>query len=189
MYGGGTPIPATVAMSLGMYFAEHCRGEFHNHFITFSRNPQLVEIKGNDLVEKVRYCETFNEVANTSIQKVFELILSAAVKNKLPQEDLPETLYFISDMEFDWCTQDAGLTNFEYAKKLFEAHGYRLPKVVFWNVQSRNRQQPVSMNERGVILISGCTPRIFSMVAGGKFDPVLLMKEVLLSERYAPVCA
>ncbi|MBQ6721836.1 MAG: DUF2828 family protein, partial [Clostridia bacterium] len=76
MYGGGTPIPATVAMSLGMYFAEHCRGEFHNHFITFSRNPQLVEIKGNDLVEKVRYCETFNEVANTSIQKVFELILS-----------------------------------------------------------------------------------------------------------------
>ena len=45
------------------------------------------------------------------------------------------------------------------------------------------------MNEQGVILISGCTPRIFSMAASGQFDPVLLMKEVLLSERYAPVCA
>ena len=148
-----------------------------------------MKIKGKDLVEKVQYCETFNECANTNIQKVFELVLSAAVKNKLPQEDLPETLYFISDMEFDSCANGAGLTNFEYAKKLFEDHGYKLPQVVFWNVQSRNQQQPVSMNEQGVILISGCTPRIFSMVASGKFDPVLLMKEVLLSERYAPVCA
>lgn len=189
MYWGGTPIPATIALSLGMYFAEHCKGEFHNHFITFSHNPKLVEIKGKDLVEKVQYCETFNECANTNIQKVLELILSTAVKNKLPQEELPETLYFISDMEFDSCANDASLTNFEYAKKLYEDHGYQLPKVVFWNVQSRNQQQPVSMNEQGVILISGCTPRIFSMVANGKFDPVLLMKEVLLSERYAPICA
>jgi len=188
MYWGGTPIPATIALSLGMYFAEHCKGEFHNHFITFSHNPKLVEIKGKDLVEKVQYCETFNECANTNIQKVFDLILSTAVKNKLPQEELPEMLYFISDMEFDCCADNAELTNFEHAKKLFEDHGYKLPQVVFWNVQSRNQQQPVSMNEQGVILISGCTPRIFSMVANGKFDPVLLMKEVLLSERYAPIC-
>ncbi len=189
MYGGGTPIPATVALSLGLYCAERCRGEFHNHFITFSHSPKLVEIRGGDLVEKVRYCESFNECANTSIRRVFELILSAAVKNRLPQEELPETLYIISDMEFDSCAKDASLTNFEYAKMRFEAQGYRLPKVVFWNVQSRNRQQPVRMNEQGVVLVSGCTPRIFSMVAGGTFDPVRLMKEVLLSDRYAPICA
>lgn len=189
MYWGGTPIPATVALSLGIYFAEHCTGEFHNHFITFSHNPRLVEIKGKDLVEKVKYCETFNECANTDVQKVFELILSTAVKNRLPQEEMPKTLYVISDMEFDCCARNAELTSFEHAKKLFEDYGYRLPNVVFWNVQSRNRQQPVSMNEQGVILVSGCTPRIFSMVANGRFDPVLLMKEVLLSERYAPICA
>ena len=92
-------------------------------------------------------------------------------------------------MEFDCCANDASLTNFEHAKKLYEAYGYKLPKIVFWNVQSRNQQQPVRMNEQGVILISGCTPRIFSIAANGKFDPVMLMKEVLLSERYAPVCA
>ena len=53
-------------------------------------------------------------------------------------------------------------TLFEYAKQLFEAHGYTLPRVVFWNVQSRNRQQPVIQNEQGVALVSGCTPRIFN---------------------------
>ena len=189
MFWGGTPIPATVALSLGMYFAERCKGEFHNHFITFSRNPRLVEIKGKDLVEKVRYCETFNECANTDISRVFDLILCTAVKNRLKQKELPETLYIISDMEFDSCADNARMTNFEYAKKQFANHGYKLPKVVFWNVQSRNHQQPIRMNAQGVILVSGCTPRLFSMVADGKFDPVLLMKEVLLSERYAAICA
>ncbi len=189
MYWGGTPIPATVALSLGIYFAERNTGEFHNHFITFSTNPRLVEIKGQDLVEKVRYCKSFDECSNTNIQKVFELVLSAAVRNGIPQKDMPETLFFISDMEFDYCTVDSGLTNFEYAKKLFEDHGYRLPLIVFWNVQSRNEQQPVSMNDKGVILVSGCTPRIFAMVANGQFDPIAFMKDVLLSERYAPICA
>ena len=61
----------------------------------------------------------YNEVANTNIQKVFELILAAAKKNSVPQEDLPKKLYIISDMEFDYCVEDASLTNFEYAKKLF----------------------------------------------------------------------
>ena len=102
---------------------------------------------------------------------------------------MPETLYFISDMEFDCCADNAKPTNFEYAKKLFEDHGYKLPKVVFWDVQSRNQQQPVKMNEQGVILVSGCTPRLFSMVASGTFDPAIFMKEVLLSDRYAPICA
>ena len=181
--------PGAIAMSLGMYFAERCTGEFHNHFITFSENPRLVEIKGKDLVEKVRYCRTFNECSNTNIQKVFELILSAAVQNRLPQRDLPETIYIISDMEFDYCAEDADMTNFEHAKKLFEDYGYRLPKVVFWNVQSRNQQQPVRMNEKGVTLVSGFSPRIFSMVAGRDTDPYSFMKEILCSERYAPVCA
>ena len=183
MYSG-QPMAAAVAQSLAIYFAQHNKGAFHNHFITFSTNPQLVEIKGADIVEQVRYCSTFNEVADTNIQRVFELILSAAVQNRLPQRELPSTMYIISDMEFNWCTQDASMTNFDYARDLYRQHGYRLPRVVFWNVQSRNRQQPVSMNEQGVALVSGCTPRIFSQVMSGEMDPMRNMLNVLLSERY-----
>ena len=185
-------MPATVALSLGIYFAERNKGAFKNHFITFSENPQLVEIKGSDIVEKVQYCETYDEVANTNIQKVFELILNTAKNNHLLQEELPEKLYIISDMEFDYCTRDASLTNFEYAKKIFEEAGYKLPEVIFWNVASRNRQQPVSKNEQGVLLVSGCTPRIFSMVADGSLSestPYEFMLEVLGSERYEKIVA
>ena len=75
------------------------------------------------------------------------------------------------------------------AKRRYKEKGYRLPEVVFWNVASRNRQQPVTKNEQGVVLVSGATPRIFSMVAGGNLSPYTFMMEVLQSERYAPIAA
>ena len=188
MYSYGEPMPATVALSLGIYFAERNVGSFRNHFITFSEKPQLVQIKGETILEKVRYCHNFNEVANTNIQKVFELILRTAVKNKVPQTEMPSTLYIISDMEFDCCAEGADITNFEYAKKIFAEAGYRLPRVVFWNVQSRN-QQPVTQNEQGVALVSGCSPRIFNMLKSGILSPLGYMLDVLGTERYQRIAA
>ena len=189
MYGYGEPMPATVALSLGIYFAERNTGAFRNHFITFSEKPQLVEIKGETILEKVRYCHNYNEVANTNIQKVFELILRAAVKNKVPQTEMPSTLYIISDMEFDYCAEGADITNFEYAKKIFAEAGYQLPRVVFWNVQSRNQQQPVTQNEQGVALVSGCSPRIFNMLKSGILSPLGYMLDILGAERYEMIAA
>ena len=189
MYSRTDPMPATVALSLGIYYAERNTGAFRNHFITFSERPQLVEIKGKTILEKVRYCSQYNEGANTNIQKVFELILQTAVKNKVPQSEMPSTLYIISDMEFDYCTKGAELTNFEYAKKIFAEAGYQLPKVVFWTVQSRNQQQPVTQNEEGVALVSGCSPRIFNMLQSGNLSPLGYMLEILGTERYAKIAA
>lgn len=189
MYWEGNPLPASVALSLGIYFAENNEGAFANHFIEFSENPQLIEIKGETFADKVRFIETFNEIGNTDIQKVFELILNAAVKNNVSQEELPKTLYIISDMEFDCCTRGADITNFEYAKKLFEGEGYTLPNVVFWNVQSRNAQQPVKKNEQGVALVSGCTPKLFDMVMSGELDPYAFMLEAVCNERYEKIAA
>ena len=189
MYRGSDPLPAAVALSLGIYFAERNTGAFHNHFITFSHNPQLVEIKGDDIFSKVRYCHDYNEVANTDIQKVFELILNAAVRNSVPQSELPSTLYIISDMEFDACARNGSVTNFEQAKRLFATRGYQFPRVVFWNVASRNRQQPVTQNEQGVALASGCTPRILAMLQSDSLSPMAYMMQILDSERYRNIAA
>ncbi len=189
MYWQADPLPAAVAQSLGIYFAERNKGAFRNHFITFSMTPQLVEIKGRDILDKLRYCSSYNECANTNLEAVFQLILNTAVHNHLHQSDMPEKLYIISDMEFDCCASNAGLSNFELAKRMFEAAGYRLPKIVFWNVASRSRQQPVTENEQGVALVSGCSPRIFSMVMEDLLSPYEFMLSVLNTERYAPIAA
>lgn len=189
MYSQMGPSPASVALSLGLYFAERNKGIFKNHFIEFSERPQLIEIKGETFVDRLRYVTSFNEIANTNLEAVFDLILNAAVRNHVSQEELPTKLIIISDMEFDRCVGDASLSNFEHAKRKYAAAGYKLPEVVFWNAASRNRQQPVKKNERGVCLVSGVTPRIFSMLAGGELSPYAFMMEVLGGERYAKIAA
>ncbi len=181
--------PAAVAQSLGIYFAQRNTGAFKNHFITFSMRPRLIEIKGKDICDQLRYCMSYNEAANTDLQAVFQLLLRTATQNNLKQSDMPDTLYIISDMEFDGCAKNSSLSNFEQAKQEFAAHGYRLPKIVFWNVASRNQQQPVTQNEQGVVLVSGCTPRIFSMVMDGCLSPYQYMCMVLGTERYAGIAA
>ncbi len=189
MYGGKTVLPIQVAHSLALYFAERNEGAFAGHFITFSESPQLVKIKGKDMYEKVNYCASFSEVANTNVAKVFDLILSTAVKNKLSQSEMPASIYVVSDMEFDDCVDGAEETNFEYAKRKFEEAGYRLPKLVFWNVDSRNRQQPVLSGENGVALVSGCSPKLFEQLSRGFVDPYRFMMEVVSAERYRNIYA
>lgn len=183
------PLSAMVAQSLGIYFAERNTGAFNNHFITFSTNPQLVQIKGKDIYEKVDYCFSFNEVADTNIEKVFNLLLKVAEKGNLKQKDMPDTVYIISDMEFNRCVRHATAKNFDAAESLFRNAGLKLPKIVFWNVASRNRQQPVTQDKNGVILVSGCTPNIFERVVSGETNPYKFMMEVLGSERYERIVA
>ncbi len=187
-FGGIRPIDA--ALSLGIYFAEHNRGEFANHFITFSEKPRLVEIKGRDIVDKVRYCDTFNEVANTNLEAVFMLILRTAVKNKVSAADMPSKLYIISDMQFDCCVvggNDDVL--FKAMRKLYNKYGYDLPEIVFWNVNARCDAMPVTRSETGAALVSGYTPAVFDMVMGGEIAPEAVMDKILASKRYAAITA
>ena len=189
MYWDAKPRHAAVALSLGLYFAEHNTGLYKNHFIEFSARPQLIEIKGDTFADRLRYVASFNEVANTNLEAVFDLILKSPVENNVSASELPAKLIIISDMEFDRCVSNACSTNFKNAKAKFEAHGYNLPDIVFWNVASRNRQQPITKNEQGVALVSGCTPRLFEMVASGTVNPYAFMLEVVESERYAKIVA
>jgi len=189
MHGSGKPMPAMVAMSLGLYFAERNTGAFANHFITFSNTPRMVEVKGKDLATKLQCISSYSEVADTNIQAVFELILKTAIKNHVPAEEMPERIFIVSDMEFNCCATNADMTNFQYAKKIFEEAGYKLPKVIFWNVASRVQQLPVTKNEQGVTLVSGCNAKLFEQVLSDHADPCEFMREVLNSSRYEKIVA
>ncbi|MCR5540959.1 MAG: DUF2828 family protein [Ruminococcus sp.] len=188
--GMGNIRPIDAALSLGIYFAEHNKGAFANHFITFSHKPRLVKIEGKDIVDKVKYCSTFNEVANTNLEAVFTLILRTAVKNKLKQADMPSKLYIISDMQFDYCIIGGNSEPmFREMRKLYRKYGYELPEVIFWNVNSRCDAVPVTRSETGAALVSGYSPAVFDMVIGGECSPEAVMDKILSSERYAAVKA
>ena len=50
-------------------------------------------------------------------------------------------------------------------------------------------QQPVRCDETGTALVSGCNPRIFSMLKQGILSPYAFMMSVLGSGRYAVIAA
>ena len=197
--GGNTTVTALdVANALAIYFAEHSSGEFKDKYITFSERPQLVDFsKADSLHDKLQIALTYDECANTNIEKVFDLILTIAIKHNMRQEDMPKNILIISDMEFDSCAT-SGDSNmwrrnrpnqrlFEIITQRYADAGYQLPRLVFWNVNSCTGTIPVKENELGVALVSGFSVNIVKMVMSNKLDPYECLLETLNSERYAPI--
>jgi hypothetical protein len=181
----GSTTALSVANALAIYFAERCKGAFQNTYITFSTNPQLVDLsKGSSLKEKLQIAGAHSEVANTDIYKVFQLILNTAVKNKMSQKDIPENIVIISDMEFDSCAVNAKANLFQEIDRLYRTHGYKLPRLIFWNVNARTNTIPVKENQLGVALVSGFSIQIADMVMSTQVDPYNCLLEILADERY-----
>lgn len=176
--------PMSVSVSLAIYFAERNKGQFKDHFITFSSNPQLQKIAGKTLQEKIMFLEKADWEQTTDLQAVFEVILNTAKANNTPVEEMPETIYIISDMEFNSCVR--GDTNFKNIEQKYKEAEYKLPNLVFWNVDARNKQVPVEQNQSGVTLVSGLSPSTFRLAVENK-SPIELVEDVINSPRYTNI--
>lgn len=188
-----------VANALAIYFAERASGQFKNTYITFGGNPHIVDFsKCKTLRDKIMLAKENEDCMNTDIAKVFRLILRTAVDNNMPQEDMPKRVLIISDGEFDgMCYASRGSvysrssndmrTLFGSLAEEFNDNGYRLPKLVFWNVNSRTCTIPIKENDAGVVLVSGFSPAIVKMVLSNNTDPYKALLEQIDSERYQPV--
>ena len=181
-----------VANALAIYFAERSSGQFKDRYITFSNRPQIVDFSNcASLHAKIQKALRHNEVADTNIEKVFDLILTTAINGKMHQEDLPQNILIISDMEFNACARcNSGRPNqtlFNTIAQKYARAGYKMPRLVFWNVNSRTGTIPVKENDLGVALVSGFSVNVAKMVMSGKTDPFECLLETLNSERYAPV--
>jgi hypothetical protein len=185
-----------VCNALGIYCAEHCTGPFKDKYITFSERPQYVDLsKAKSLAEKLSIAYSHDEIANTNLEAVFDLVLQTAVDHKLKQEDIP-TLVILSDMEID-AGADFGTRLYgrnynahktalmEQIKKRYEAAGFNLPRTAWWNIASRSGTIPLQQNsETGIILCSGYSQNTFKMLASNKMDPYEVLLETINVERY-----
>lgn len=185
--------PINVAISLGMYCADKAKGPFAHNYVSFSRTPRLVEVNGVDFCDKVARIYETNLCENTNIEATFDMLLNTALKSHCSQADLPQNLIVISDMEFDRArghsfygsnfNEGACCTLMENIEKKWNAHGYKMPHLIYWNVDARQDNIPMKV-KAGVSFVSGMSPSIFQQIMTGKtaYD---LMYEVLDSERYA----
>ena len=181
--------PALISQALGLYYAERCVGAFHNCFITFESTPHLMEVKGNNLADKLRYIQSAPWGGSTNLEAVFDLILRTAVSRGIPQEEMPSVLYIISDMEFNAAFRNPGMTLFDNACESFRYSGYELPAIVFINVNSWQMQAPVKAHTKGAALASGAGVSTFQHKFDGNVTPMSHMLRVLNGARYARIHA
>ena len=190
MTGVGANAAINVAIGLGMYCAERIGGPFKNHYISFSSRPQLIKIEGVDFVDKARRIYQTNLCENTDLLKTFRMLKNIA-KTCNP-EDIPETIVVISDMQIDigscfnrWHNSQNVKTEMEMMRKEWEREGLKMPRLVYWNVQSRNSANFLD-DGPDVTYVSGCSPTIFKSVLTGKTGWDLCL-EVLEGKRYEAI--
>ena len=206
--GSMSGVPMEAAVSMGAYIADKAHGPFANHFITFSANPKLVRFEGVDIVDKFNRCVNANWGMNTNVAAVFDMLLNTAKKKHVKVEDMPTRIYIFSDMEFDKCmTFDSNYHNdswsywdsckhpsstqevnsdLEKIKRKWDAAGYQMPSVIFWNLNARNNRIPAIGD--GFSYVSGFSPSMIDSILSGK-DGYDLMLDKLMSKRYAAVVA
>ena len=180
-------LPMASSIGLGMYFAEHATGAFHNMFMTFSSRPKMEKLHGATLFDKVRNMGHADWGMNTDLDAVFRCVLNTAVNNNIASEELPKAIVIISDMQIDSCLR-CSKDFHEHAKKMFAEHGYTLPNVIFWNVNSTSDTYHADANRPGVQYLSGHSTSAFkSLLDGINKNPIDAMLETILSDRYAAI--
>ena len=182
--------PLDVATALSVYMADHNHGIWKDKFITFSQSPKIIDLSGcNTLRDKLVKTYDEDDCSNTNIEKTMMLILNTAINNHCTQEDMPKNVVIISDMGFDYCIQrrvDESL--FDEIARRFNDAGYKLPRLVFWNVRGEMKNGiPMQQNELGVVLMSGFSIQLLDMVMSGETDPYKALLKVINAERYTPI--
>lgn len=192
MYGSrcSSLLPIYVSLALGIYIAERNNGPFKDHFITFSETPTLQKVYGGTIYDKVNNLKSADWGMSTDIEAVFDRILESAVRDSIAEEDMPNSVIILSDMEFNQCAKNYSLTAMESFRESYAKHGYELPNIIFWNLNARAGNVPVSFDEAGSALVSGFSPSLLvSILSDGEISPVKIMRNTIDSERYKEIKA
>jgi len=173
-----------IAIGLGIYLAERNKSAFKNLAMTFASTPSYIKVPVTDSIsDKVYSVRRAANGYSTDLNATFRLILKTAVENSVKQEDMPDYLLILSDMEFN--VAGSNTTNFEEAKRQFAAAGYKTPKLIWWNIASRNGVVPVRAGDKGTAMVSGYSPAIVKSLLTGEIDPVSIMLKTVDVERYS----
>ena len=185
--GSMTGRPMATSVGLAVYFAERNRGAYHNMFMSFSGTSGIQVLRGETLAQKIDSINMNDWSGSTNLRAAFEHVLNIAIRNHVPQEEMPKSLIIISDMEIDYCG-DRDWTFYDMMAEMYRMNGYIIPNIIFWNVNSRHDVFHADKNRKGVQLASGQSAAVFRQVMQTVgMNPVEAMEKVINSERYEAI--
>jgi len=191
-YGG---LPARAGWSLGLYISERNKSIFKDAFVTFHTEPEMVYLRGT-ISERMRAIKGLRWKGTTNLESAFQLILSKAIENNVPENEMPTVLVILSDLQFDPSRACYNATAFEIIKEYYKAAGYKMPRVVFWNLRAEKDNVTASAFDESVSLVSGFSPTALkSFLSVQKVDneslkqitPYETMMNTINDDRYSKI--
>ena len=181
--------PMATSIGLAIYFAQHNTGMYHNQYMTFTSDPHFINIKeGASLLQNVQQVASAGVGYSTNLQAAFDEVLRTAVSHHVPASEMPETFVVISDMEIDRYMRPGRHWDFlDVMRAKYKRCGYKLPKIVMWNVNAR--KDTVLSQSEDVIFISGQSASSFKALCQN-LDGITaydLMLQVLNGKAYEKV--
>lgn len=183
--------PISASIGLAIYFAERNKGVYANKYMTFTNRPNFISINPNDtLAAKVTQVMNTDVGYSTNLEAAFMRILEVARLNHVPVDEMPKALIVISDMEIDGFCRGRGLDFLQEMERRFKTYGYKMPKVVFWNVEARANTYHAKATNPNVQFVSGYSASSFKDVLKTlDYDAYKAMVETLNNPMYDRVVA
>lgn len=179
-----------VAISIGMYVAERSKGAFQDKFLTFDSNPRMIDLSNHKtLAQRYQTTKSAPWGGSTDLEKTFKLILETAVKNRVPESDMPTKILLVSDMQFNsaargWDKESAYIM----IDNMYAAKGYKRPEIIFWIVAANQPNFPVTFGAGRTCMLSGFSPAILKAVLAQtdvpEMTPLSMMLEAVNIDRY-----
>lgn len=176
--------PIEPAIALGILISECNEGLFHNKIISFDSKPEIFDIKGDNLFEKVKNIR-YNLSAGTStnFEGTFDLLLNMGKMFDVKPEQMPKKVIVLSDMQFDEAsdTDTNEYTIHECIINKYKDTIYKPPQFIYWNLSSSHDETfPVKAVSSNVAMISGFSEQLLKVFMNNNdFNANSIVDEIL----------
>lgn len=150
--------------SLTLYYSEQLKGRFKNKFISFSSDVKLNELTQIGVYNKLRELKCYDENDNLNISDVYKVILDE-YKRGVSKEEIIERILIISDIDYELCIENS--RDYQYVKKCFDQVHMKVPKVIFWNVNSEKVYFSKD-NNKEIYFIKGMNKKLVDFIIEDK---------------------
>lgn len=191
------------SLYFSLYYLYNNTGLFKDYIMKTNKPCNFKKIKTDDMLEKIKEIISNSISDYINLESILDLILLAAIKHGINDEDLPTGVLIIVDnidkiKYANICSmEEKGYFGYNELQKKWRSAGYTLPEIKILEL-SRNSELKIKEINKNFHIISGFGEKIFDIVVNDELDLINVssninddvdninnnLEEILESKRY-----
>jgi hypothetical protein len=164
--------------------SELCASPWRGKVLTYSNNPEFVNIEGDDLGSRISFLSSLPMGKCPKLVQLLDKILETAIDLKISKENMIERIFVFDH----WGNCFSGWVEiYERMREKYERNGYVMPKFVHWNHHDRaTRTREDYFSVKGDLTEIIATESSFRnfLESNGTLSPMVVMETKICAEDY-----